>query len=347
MKRERTTALLAAVLSTLLAGTASATTFTTINDPAAPTSGEGTVPRGVSGNNVVGLYFDASGEQNGFEYNTATNTWTSLQDPLAGPVSQDGGTLPIGISGNNIVGTFSDTSGNEHGFLYNGTNWTSLDDPSSNNPAGGTLATGISGNYVVGYYYTNGASNHGFLYNMTTHAWTTLDGPSPSGSATGFAWGISGNYVVGDFTDPSSGNEGGYLYSINTQAWTKLQDPLDSNFSVMGISGNYVVGVNNILIGSKHATEAFLYNIATNTWTAFQDPLADLTVSVNSGTTALGVDGDEIVGRYGAVGSTGGAQFVGYEAVVPEPPSIILLAFGGTALGGFLVRRRKLKVSSL
>jgi hypothetical protein len=115
----------------------------------------------------------------------------------------------------------------------------------------------------------------------------------------------------------------------------------------MGISGNYVVGVDNILIGPKHATEAFLYNIATNTWTPFQDPTADLTVSANDGTTALGIDVDEIVGRYGAVGSTGQPQFNGYVALVPEPPSFILFAVGGIALGGLIIMGRKQSVEVL
>ncbi len=268
MKRRLIALSLTAVLFALLVSEASAVTisgFTTINDPSAPTTSQGTVLNAVSGNNVVGHYFDASGHLNGFEYNTATNTWTNLQDPLAGPVSQGGGTIPYGISGNNIVGDFNDTSNNENGFLYNGTTWTLLDDPSAYRPEG-TIATGISGNNIAGYYYTSDAVAHGFLYNMTTQAWTALNAPFPSSRTTTMVFGIGGNYVVGEYYN------GGFLYNMSTNVWTILEDPFGNSPGLQGISGNNVVGIDSVLVGSVYVEEGFLYNIPTNTWCLSENP---------------------------------------------------------------------------
>ena len=175
-------AILFAVFVLLIAaavGRAATISFTTIDDPAADSMHEGTVPLAVSGNNVVGIYYASgiSGAGDGFEYNSTTGVWSPLRDPLEGMPSQSvsGGTTPFGISGNNVVGTFDDASNNQHGFLYNGSTWTLLDDPSSNNPSGGTIATGISGNLISGDYYTNGADAHGFLYNTVSKTWQTLN----------------------------------------------------------------------------------------------------------------------------------------------------------------------------
>jgi len=57
--------------------------------------------QGVSGNNIVGNYGDASGSQHGFLYNGTT--WTTL----AAPGSSS--TWAMGISGNNIVGGYQDS----------------------------------------------------------------------------------------------------------------------------------------------------------------------------------------------------------------------------------------------
>jgi hypothetical protein len=71
-------------------------------------------PLGISGNNIVGFYLDSSDNAHGFLYNDSTQTYTTLDDPLAG--SGYFGTYACGISGNNIVGYYQDSSGQEHGF---------------------------------------------------------------------------------------------------------------------------------------------------------------------------------------------------------------------------------------
>lgn len=78
--------------------------YTTLNDPLAGTGqiGEvnlGTEVYGISGTNIVGVYYDSSGLGHGFIYNGSS--YTTLDDPLGVD-----GTVAYGISGNEIVGIY-------------------------------------------------------------------------------------------------------------------------------------------------------------------------------------------------------------------------------------------------
>ena len=105
---KRTTLMLAALLCCLAASGPTKAGFTTLDAPSATA----TAATGISGNNIVGYYIDATGFGHGFLYNGSS--YTTLDDPLA-----TGVTAAYGISGNNIVGVYGDaTTGFGHGFLY-------------------------------------------------------------------------------------------------------------------------------------------------------------------------------------------------------------------------------------
>ena len=89
-------------------------TYTTLNDPLGE---RGTELFAISGNNIVGAYWDAFYHLYNFIYNGST--YTTLNDPSA-----VGNTYPQGISGNNVVGSYQDLAGHNHGFLYNGSTYT-------------------------------------------------------------------------------------------------------------------------------------------------------------------------------------------------------------------------------
>ena len=170
---------------------------------------EATSPFGISGNKIVGLYYDSSDVIHGFLYNGAT--WTTLDFPGSTYTEADG------ISGNRIVGSYADAAGNKHGFLYNGSAYTTLDAPQGPK---GTFASGIDGNNIVGSYTDASGLSHGFLYNGSTY--TTLDDPLAgpvgtvglySGSNGTGAGAISGNNIVGYYID-SSGVEHGFLATV-------------------------------------------------------------------------------------------------------------------------------------
>ncbi len=199
---------------------ASAETFTTLDDPLAV---YGTFALGISGNNIVGYYQDASRQGHGFIYNGST--YTPVSSPIGSPA------FPTSISGNNIVGYYGDpSSGYAVGFLYNGTTYTTLHDLQG---VDGTVPAGISGTNVVGSYFDSSYTAHGFLYNGSTYA--TLDDPL---ATTTYPMGISGNNIVG-YYDDSSDNTHGFVYNGST--FSTLDDPLGVTFPA-AVSGNNVVG---------------------------------------------------------------------------------------------------------
>jgi len=146
------------LLAAAIARADTITSYTTLDDPLANTSGIRVW--GVSGNNVVGYYMDSSSVEHGFLYNGGT--YTTLDNPSASQMTYYG-TTAFGISGNNIVGTYS-SDGASLGFLYNGSTYATLNNPSGTS----TAAYGISGNNVVGSYTDSSNVIHGFLYNGTS-----------------------------------------------------------------------------------------------------------------------------------------------------------------------------------
>jgi len=242
-------------------------TFTTINYPGA----SATFPTGIDGKNIVGYYWDASGNSHGFLYNGST--YTTLDYPA------NGITLLYGIDGSNIVGLYQEADENNpgiiHGFLYNGSTFILLDVPGFRN----TEAHGISGNNIVGYCYDDPVSSfdQGFIYNGSTY---TTFSVNPSGHT--LAYDIDGNNIVGHYQD-QQGHFHGFLYNGTT--YTTLDFPGASFTSAHGINGNNIVGEYDDDAG----THGFLYN--GSTYTPFDVPGTDYTL-------AMGIDGLNISGFY-------------------------------------------------
>src|SRR5580765_2059727 len=112
MKSTVFTCVFAGFLTALATGRclADSFTFTTIDNPLAQPGN--TWVYGISGNTVVGTYFDNLGQYHGFT--EANGVFTTLTPP--------GSTLShlayaIGISGNNVVGYYWDNSDVSRGFI--------------------------------------------------------------------------------------------------------------------------------------------------------------------------------------------------------------------------------------
>jgi len=86
--------------------------YTTISDPSAVS--DLTVATGISGQNVIGYYLGSENQACGFLYNSTTQTFEDIEEPLG---SQTGNVLLEGIDGNNVVGYITTGSNNISAFL--------------------------------------------------------------------------------------------------------------------------------------------------------------------------------------------------------------------------------------
>jgi hypothetical protein len=239
------------------------TTYTILDDPnAAEIHGSGTAATGISDGNIVGWYLGNgnSPPQQGFLYNLATSSYSTLNDP-AGVF----GTVLMGVSDGNIVGWYYDESQILHSFLYNLTsgNYTTLADPAG---VMGTFVYGVSSGNVVGYYTDDSNVNHGFLYNIATQKYTSFDDPDgETGPGAGtFAYGISGGNIVGYYSDNHNDSHG-FLY--NGTAYTTIDDP-NANASygteATGIDGGNIVGIYYDGNGTIHGFLATAIGVSGN-----------------------------------------------------------------------------------
>ncbi len=308
-------------------GRAEAISYTTIDDPFGV---KGTFATGVSGSTIVGYYYDADKLVHGFKYDGST--YTTLDDPAITSTSDYTGTYIRGISGDTLVGFGKGYTGihdpHDHGFIYDGSTYTpvTVSEPGYGNEY--TYATGISGDRVVGYY-TPGPPEpayQGFLYDGSTY--TDISDPLAAtlgGQSGTFAEGIWGDKIVGGYYDAQG--EHGFVYDGST--YTTLDDPLVSpgGTAAYGISGDNIVGA---YYGGTSLIHGFFFD--GTTYTTILDPN-----SYEFGTYAVGVDGTTVVGYY--YGSD--HIYHGFVAVVPEPSTSFLAAFGFASLAATGWRRRR------
>lgn len=296
-----------------------AITFTTLDDPLAVGPNSMT-PTGVSGQNVVGSYRDATGTSHGFLYNGST---FSTIDAPSGALA----TYPLAIDGDNIVGWYLDSSRNAHGFLVNGGTFTTIDDPLAPTSSQGTHLTGISGNNIVGFEVISFDPFvvHSFIYNGSTFATYTVPGTFTAG-----LFGIDGNTLVGSYS-LSDSTTTGHGFVDRGSVITSIDDPLATPLSgtfVNGVSANNVVGYFTDVNGQNHG---FVFNGAT--YIAIDDPNAG---AKQFGTIAYAISGNTVVGSYWDANNVEH----GFIATnVPEPSTLILSALG--ALTFLTMRWRK------
>lgn len=159
-----------------------------------------TVPIGMDGANIVGLYYDQAGYPHGFMYDGAT--YTALDDPVGG-----GATLQ-GISAGRIVG-----SSYARAFVYDGATFQTLQPPQASSQH--TVASGIDGSNIVGYYdifgydvFPPSFQRNGFLFDGT--AYTTINHPLAGPLGMTQPNDIEGNRIVGSYRD-AAGNFHGFI----------------------------------------------------------------------------------------------------------------------------------------
>ena len=152
---------------------------------------------------AVGFYTDAAGNTHGYEYNIATNQYSSVVDPNA-----PGATLTAAaINGRGDVAGFytNPATGNTDGFLLRHGQLTDLAVPGATT----TMALGVNNfDEVVGTYTDAAGNMHGFTW-TARHGFTTVDDPNGIGTTT-----INGvndfGQLVGFYVD-GNGNTDGLL----------------------------------------------------------------------------------------------------------------------------------------
>jgi hypothetical protein len=320
------------------------TNFTTINEPLATSgSGYGTFVEGISGNVVVGYYYNSLG-RHGFYHTLGTTNYTTLDDPL-GTSSASGSTAAYGISGNNIVGYYYDETGSSgaYGFIYNiGTGvYATLKDPAGvEEGVSSTEAFAIDGNNVIGDENDNSlpaGSVFGFLCTPVAgqpgnYSFASFYVPIPYrinvsqfSTTTNYItlpYGISGDNVVGRVTE-TDGYSHGFVYNLNTASLTFLTNSDGGGFIwPYGIDGTNVVGYfsdpNN-----NYNDDGFLYSLGSTNLTTLHDPLGI------DGTFAQGISGKAIVGYYYDNADVPHGFVVGTPTVVIPVPLISAFTLAG------------------
>ncbi|BBO35006.1 hypothetical protein PLANPX_4618 [Lacipirellula parvula] len=159
-----------------------------------------TLPTGIDGANIVGLYYDQAGYPHGFLYDGTT--YVALDDPVGG-----GATLQ-GISGSQIVG-----SSYARAFVYDGSVFQELAPPQASLQR--TVASGIDGSNIVGYYDTFGSNDNppafqrnGFIFDGS--AYRTLNHPIAGPLGMTQPSDIDGNRVIGSYRG-ADGNFHGFI----------------------------------------------------------------------------------------------------------------------------------------
>ncbi len=262
-----------------------------------------TYANGVWGDKIVGYYAKDGGH--GFVYDGSV--WTTLDFPGADS------TTASGIWQNKIVGYYSMPEWYTYraGFLYDGRTWTTLAYPG----AAQTVATGVWGDRVIGSYLGSDQCYHGFVYDSA--GWHPLDYPAGGWHSNTALGGIEGETIVGAYSR-YSGTGRGLRY--DGQTWTVVHPEGTYLSSLVGISGNNMVGNCQLTFGSDQA--AFLFD--GNTWAWLNYPGA-------SSTEVAGISGDRIVGLY-----VSGGEAYSFVLTMPEPASLGLLA-----VAALLVPRRR------
>lgn len=156
----------------LTTASAQGPTITSFDVPAS--SGNGTVPDGITPEGtIVGFYFDGNIVAHGF-LRTADGTFTTFDSPGAGTTASDGnGTFPMGINQlGSVVGFYTDDNRVSHCFIRNADGTiTTFDAPGADtNPAdaAGSVLIGINPlGLAVGNYIDSSGVGHGFLRRRT------------------------------------------------------------------------------------------------------------------------------------------------------------------------------------
>ena len=252
----------------------SAQQFFTLSPPGAGFS----APGGINDlGQVVGFYYDGSGNQHG--YVLTAGVYTTIDYP--GAV----GTSCNGINNNGvIVGSYIDNNSIGHGFTFINSTFTLVDDPAL---PGGTFPSQISDQgLIAGTGYDSLGNLHGFTYANNT--FTPVDYPG-SNSTQVLDMSFNGLELVGVYSLPSfpAQTYQGYTYMSGT--FNEVTYPGSASTALNGVTNSGLV-VGTYVLPNQTADHVFFSNGNTYTTEDFPGAASSLAANMN--------DLGEIVGIY-------------------------------------------------
>jgi len=167
-------------------------------------------------------------------------------------------------------------------------NWQTFDVPGSTY----TWIDGIDGETIAGSFY-DGSTTKGFLYNRQTEVFNILQAPSADWT---LPLAISNGTVVGSIGSNSSYVRNGFAYYSGSNSWSLLNPPqgVQNDLEAYGIDGANIVG-------GTGSGMSFVLN--GSNWNFFNSPFG-------TASSAEGISGGKIVGRYYNIGVNGGGGYI-------------------------------------
>ena len=312
-----------AILSAGLLSSASAQyTYTTLDNPNTVFSEyKGSIIEGVSGNNIVGQYYDGA-QWRGYLFDGST--WTTLDAP-----DSVGFTAAYGVSGNTVVGSYLDSNSVYRGFSYNSGVYTKIDYSGPLSTDGTTFVLDVSESKILATVTDLEGFQKVAVFDGAN--WTLLSYPSPNTSTAAIAF--SGSNILGYYQNES---DSGY-FKYDGVNWTTLNNHPNSIGTTYfwGATGQNVYGLysnRNSYQTDPYGTP-FIYD--GSNWTDINPPSGDITGSVF-------IKGMNDSTLYGQIQRGSDNSMHGFIATIPEPSTYALFGLGGLAL---LIAYRRRKVA--
>jgi len=322
----------------LVATTAQAASFVTINDPADKPF---PFPNGVTFTNLLGINnsglidgFYGSGQagdpNKGF-FLTLPNMFTPENFPGSAQTQMTG----LNNTGTAVGYLYKTNNGvpvdNQFGFYEQGGVFTEVNNPKTptSPPPGILIENQLLGvtdkNIAVGFYNDASGNSHGYTYDIATKAFSA-DINDPFAVSTVAAAINNSGEIDGFYTD-SKGVIHGFL---DKGGVFSTVDPLGSTETeLLGLNDEGIAVGLDVVGGVMHG---IVFNSVLDTFTTLDPP-------GNSATTLNGInDLNQIVGFYvDAAGNTDGLLVTG----IPEPATWAMMFAGFIGLGGVALHRRR------
>jgi len=203
----------------------------------------GAIAYGISGNIVVGTYYDTFGAH-GYIYNGTSYSAFNYTESL--------NTYLRGIDGSNLVGYFQDNTG-WHGYYFDGVNFHIINAPNAVN----TYITGISGDKMSGYFENSDGTITGLIATISRINYITSNINQTDTRVTG-----SEKLYLQGGTLASTGS-GGLLITNAIEVVSESTGTLDATNRNFTSSGSITIdGLNLTLTGSSSSSITLTGNIS-------------------------------------------------------------------------------------